>query len=99
MPDLLQAGPLLVESGKGVSGLDASKVSARTFLLWDGGSRWLMARSAPCSLAGLAKILSESKPAGWPVKSALNLDGGPSFVRPIWNNPVRNFLVLRPIQP
>ncbi len=113
MPDLLQAGPLLVESGKSVPGLEASKVSARTFLLWDGGHRWLMARSAPCSLAELAKILSDGKPAGWPVKSALNLDGGrsselwisaavnegPSFVRPIWNNPVRNFLVLRPIQP
>ena len=113
MPDLLQAGPLLVESGKGVAGLESAKVSARTFLLWDGGSRWLMARSAPCTLAELAKILSSGTPAGWPVKSAMNLDGGrsselwisasvgggPSFVRPIWNNPVRNFLVLRPIQP
>lgn len=112
MPDLLQAGPLLVESGKGVAGLEAAKVSARTFLLWDGGNRWLMARSAPCTLAELAKILSDGKPAGWSVKYALNLDGGrsselwisaavnggPSFVRPIWNNPVRNFLVLRPIQ-
>jgi hypothetical protein len=113
MPDLLQAGPLLVESGKGVTGLEAAKISARTFLLWDGGSRWLMARSSPCTLAELAKILSSTTPAGWPVKSAMNLDGGrsselwisaavngdPSFVRPIWNNPVRNFLVLRPIQP
>lgn len=113
MPDLLQAGPLLVDAGKAVTGLEASKISARTFLLWDGGSRWLMARSAPCSLAELSKALADGSPAGWPVKMALNLDGGrsselwistsvsggPSFVRPIWNNPVRNFLVLRSIQP
>ncbi len=113
LPDLLQAGPLLVESGKAVAKLEATKVSPRTFLLWDGGTRWLMARSAPCTLAQLADALASSSPAGWPVKSALNLDGGrsselwisssvqggPSFVRPIWNNPVRNFLVLCPSRP
>lgn len=113
LPDLLQAGPLLVESGKAVAKLEATKVSPRTFLLWDGGTRWLMARSAPCTLAQLADALASSSPAGWPVKSALNLDGGrsselwisssvqggPSFVRPIWNNPVRNFLVLCPARP
>ena len=113
LPDFLQAGPLLVEAGKAVGGLEATKVSARTLLLWDGGSRWLMARSSPCTLAEMAKVLATTTPAGWPVKAALNLDGGrsselwisaavsggPSFVRPVWNNPVRNFLVLRPIQP
>jgi hypothetical protein len=113
LPDLLQAGPLLVESGKAVAKLEATKVSARSFLLWDGGTRWLMARSAPCSLAQLADALASSSPAGWPGKSALNLDGGrsselwisssvqggPSFVRPIWNNPVRNYLVLCPARP
>lgn len=113
MPDLMQAGPLLVEANKAVEGLDATKASARTFLVWDGGSRWLMARSAPCTLAELAKALASGAPAGWPVKHALNLDGGrsselwvsasvaggPSFVRPIWNNPVRNYLVLRPSHP
>lgn len=113
LPDLLQAGPLLVESGKAVAKLEATKISARSFLLWDGGTRWLMARSAPCSLAQLADALASSSPAGWPGKSALNLDGGrsselwisssvqggPSFVRPIWNNPVRNYLVLCPARP
>ncbi len=113
LPDLLQAGPLLVESGKAVAKLEATKASARTFLLWDGGTRWLMARSAPCTLAQLAETLASTSPAGWPGKSALNLDGGrsselwisssvqggPSFVRPIWNNPVRNYLVLCPSRP
>lgn len=113
MPDLLQAGPLLVGSGNAVSGLEATKISARSFLLWDGGSRWMMARSSPCTLLELARTLAEHQPGGWPVRYALNLDGGrsselwistavnggPSFTRPIWNNPVRNFLVLRPNHP
>lgn len=113
MPDLLQAGPLLVESGKVVPGLEATRTSARTFLLWDGNFRWLMARSSPCTLAQLSETLATTSPAGWPVRTALNLDGGrsselwvsssveggPSFVRPIWNNPVRNYLVLSPVRP
>lgn len=108
--ELIQAGPLLIEGGKPVGGLDAEKSSARTFLLWDGGTRWWLGRSSPCTLRELARALAAGNPAGWPVAMALNLDGGrssefwmsrgisggPINERPVWNRPVRNFLALVP---
>ena len=110
MRELLQAGPLLVENGRAVGGLEAGKTSARTMILWDGGQRWWIGRTPPCTLAAAAAALAECQPAGWPVRHALNLDGGrsadlwvsggisggPLTRRPPWNRPVRNFLVLKP---
>jgi hypothetical protein len=106
--ELLQAGPMLVENGHAVGGLNADKPAARMLVLWDGGSRWWIGRSSICSLAELGNALGQGSPAGWPIKNALNLDGGrsadlwisgkipggPIVERPIWNKPVRNFLVL-----
>lgn len=108
MKELIQAGPLLVENSRAVRGLEATKTSARTLILWDGGSRWWIGRSAPCTLAELAAALAGGQPADWPVRQALNLDGGrssdlwisgavsggPLLRRSPWNRPVRNFLVL-----
>lgn len=108
--ELIQAGPLLVEKGKPVGGLNAGKSAARTVILWDGGTRWWIGRTSSCSLAAAARVLAASGPAGWPVSMALNLDGGrsselwvsggvaggPERQRPAWNRPVRNFLVLLP---
>ena len=108
MRELIQAGPLLVESGQAVGGLEPTKSSARSIILWDGGSRWWIGCGSPCTLAALGQALANSSPAGWPVHAALNLDGGrssdlwiadsvpggPILRRPPWNRPVRNFLVL-----
>ena len=108
MRELVQAGPLLVERGQTVSGLESTKSSARTLILWDGGTRWWIGCGSPCTLAALGQALANSSPAGWPVHAALNLDGGrssdlwiadsitggPILKRPPWNRPVRNFLVL-----
>lgn len=108
MRELLQAGPMLVEDGRAVAGLDSVKVSVRTLMLWDGGSRWWIGRSTPASLAQTAAALANHHVPGWPVRHALNLDGGrsselwaspslsggPLTRRPPWNRPVRNFLVL-----
>lgn len=110
MRELIQAGPLLVENGNAVGGLEATKSSARSMILWDGGTRWWMGCSSPCTLAALGQALASGQPAGWPVRQALNLDGGrstdlwisdsisggPVSRRPPWNRPVRNFLVLVP---
>lgn len=110
MRELLQAGPLLVEGGRAVSGLDSVKTSARTVILWDGGSRWWIGRASPATLAQTAAALANHEVPGWPVRHALNLDGGrssemwissavsggPLLLRPPWNRPVRNFLVLVP---
>lgn len=108
MRELMQAGPLLIENGHSVNGLEPSKSSARSMILWDGGTRWWIGCSSPCTLAALAQALSNGQPAAWPVRHALNLDGGrssdlwisdsvaggPLSRRPPWNRPVRNFLVL-----
>ncbi len=108
MFELLQAGPMLVENERAVTGLEASKSSVRTVIAWDGVSRWWIGRSSPCTLESLAKLLSQAGPAGWKVRHALNLDGGrsadlwasgqvaggPLLCRAPWNRPVRNFLVL-----
>ena len=110
MRELLQAGPMLVENGRAVSGLDAEKTSARTIILWDGGSRWWIGRCPPATLAQTAAALASSPVPGWSVRHALNLDGGrssdlwvspavtggPLVRRPAWNRPVRNFLILMP---
>jgi uncharacterized protein YigE (DUF2233 family) len=110
MRELLQAGPMLVDGDRAVTGLESEKTSARTLIAWDGGSHWWIGRTPPCTLADLARALATGQPAGWPVKSALNLDGGrsselwisskvpggPVSMRPIWNRPVRNILILTP---
>jgi hypothetical protein len=106
--ELLQAGPMLISYGRAVSGLDPTKSSVRTLILWDGSSRWWIGRSSPCSLAALSQALASRSPTGWPIVQALNLDGGrsadlwvsasvagsPLTRRAPWNRPVRNFLVL-----
>jgi uncharacterized protein YigE (DUF2233 family) len=106
MRELIQAGPLLVENGRPVSGLEATKSSVRTLILWDGGTHWWIGRSSPCTLAAMSHALA----SGWPTRQALNLDGGrssdlwiansvtggPLVRRELWNRPVRNFLVLVP---
>ncbi len=108
MRELIQAGPLLVENGRSVTGLDATKTSTRSVILWDGGTRWWIGCSTPCTLDAMAQALASAQPAGWPIRQALNLDGGrssdlwisgsvsggPILQRTPWNRPVRNFLVL-----
>lgn len=108
MNQLIQAGPLLVENGKAVGGLESVKNSARIAVLWDGGTRWWIGRGSPCTLAEFANALSSFQPSGWKVKQALNLDGGrsadlwisaavsggPVVRRSPFNRPVRNFLVV-----
>jgi hypothetical protein len=108
MREFIQAGPLLIENGSEVRGLESTKPSVRMLILWDGGTRWWVGRGTPCTLAALAQALDDSQPAGWAIRHALNLDGGrssdlwisdsisggPVLRRPPWNRPVRNFLVL-----
>lgn len=107
--ELIQAGPLLVENGRLVTGLDREKPAVRSILITDGGHRWWMGKTSLCTLAALGEALSSASPAAWPARHALNLDGGRStdlFVssrirggpfqhRGILNRPVRNFLVLK----
>jgi Phosphodiester glycosidase len=107
--ELLQAGPLLIENHKPITGLDPSKVAMRSIILHDGGYRWWIGIASPCSLADLSQALSSQSPAGWKISHALNLDGGRStdlFVsskipggtleqKSLMNRQVRNFLILK----
>ena len=109
MRELIQAGPMLVENGRLVAGLDPIKSSVRTFILWDGGSRWWLGQASPCTLAELAAALAPpNPPAGqspraqsrWrPLRRSLDFRGAcrwPRYPTAAWNRPVRNFLVLVP---
>jgi hypothetical protein len=108
--NLLQAGPLLIEHGQVVGGLENRKTSARTLVLWDGGQRWWVGCASPVTLAELAAALVQKPPVTWKPRIALNVDGGRSselWVDPSlagtevttrlpWNRPVRNFFVVVP---
>ncbi len=108
--EFIQAGPLLVENGGAIGGLDVGKSAVRSIILTDGGTRWWIGRTSLCSLSTLGAALASDSPAAWPIRHALNLDGGRStdlFVskkipggpferRGILNRPVRNFLILTP---
>ena len=110
MRETLQSGPMLVDRGLAVSGLESDKTSARCFIAWDGGTRWFICRTSPCPLNSLAATLASGKHCGWTIHRAMNLDGGrssdlwisssvsggPLTSRPPWNRPVRNFLILVP---
>jgi hypothetical protein len=109
-PEVLQSGPFLVEDGGVISGLSTDSSTARTVIGWDGGSGWFIARTGGCSLAALGQALAGAEIGGVKARTVLNLDGGrssdlwvgssvsggPVSQRPIWNKPVRNFLVLLP---
>lgn len=108
--EILQSGPFLVENSRAIGGLSTQSSSARSFIAWDGGSGWILARTGSCSLSELGTALVGAELGGVKIKSALNLDGGrssdlwiasavqggPLRERPLWNKPVRNFLVLIP---
>jgi uncharacterized protein YigE (DUF2233 family) len=77
--EALQAGPFLVEGGKAISGLNASKGAARTVVFQDAKGRAGLLISKSPSLAEMAAILAS--PAVFPegkIVRALNLDGGSS---------------------
>jgi uncharacterized protein YigE (DUF2233 family) len=104
--EALQAGPFLVEAGKPITGLNATKGAARTVVFQDAkGRAGLLIAKSP-SLAEMSAILAT--PAIFPdgkILRALNLDGGsstalwvrgtpPFYVRE-WKG-VRNYLGIVP---
>lgn len=76
----VQCGPLLVERGKPVAGLNATRPARRTFVLVDGKGHAALGYSSSVSLADLGEILCLRNVTGpeRPVARALNLDGGSS---------------------
>lgn len=100
--EALQAGPFLVEGGKPIAGLNATRAAARTVAFMDAKGRAGVLIGKSVSLAEMAAILAtpEIFTEGKIVR-ALNLDGGsstalwvrgsPAFYAREWKG-VRNYL-------
>ena len=75
----LQCGPMLVDGGTPVAGLNDSRRARRTFAAVDGKGHVVLGVSSALSLAELAKILALTNSTdGMQTVRALNLDGGSS---------------------
>lgn len=108
--EALQAGPFLVDHGKAVPGLNATRSAERTVLLADRRGVTALLTTGPVTLAELGRLLAT--PGLWPdlkIDRVLNLDGGSStalwvaadpvpFSRPEWKR-VRNAVLLVPAVP
>ena len=103
--EALQAGPFLVDHGKPVVGLNATRPAERTVLLADSQGVSALLTTAPVTLAQLAQLLATpGLLPGRKIERALNLDGGSStalwvdaqptpFSRPEWKA-VRNAVLI-----
>ena len=75
----LQCGPMLVEDGAPVAGLNAARSARRTVVATDGHGRWALIYLTYVTLADSARILTLPGLFGdWTPRTALNLDGGSS---------------------
>jgi hypothetical protein len=101
----VQAGPLLVDLGKPVRGLESTREARRTFAA-TGGNRVALGCSSEISLAQLAAVLAVGL-SDFKIQRALNLDGGSSSA--FWfkrrngsvfsipeEKPVRDFVGIAP---
>ncbi|MFT5904888.1 MAG: hypothetical protein ACI9E1_000476 [Cryomorphaceae bacterium] len=109
-PDhLLQSGPMLLENAKSITGLSNKNSRPRSFIASDGKYHWCIGHADSCTLSQLSEALASLKTSEFIASTALNLDGGRSSdlwvsatvnggskqIRPFWNKPVRNFLILK----
>jgi len=105
--DALQAGPFLVEDGRVIAGLNATRAARRTVLATDGAGGWALLFLSSVTLADAGRILVAA--AVWPdfrIDQALNLDGGSSSGLWVATTPkpfylrefatVRNFVAIVP---
>ena len=100
----LQCGPMLVQNGTPVPGLEPTRLARRTAIATGPNHRCALIRLTSTTLADTAKILSLPGIFGtWSTQTALNLDGGSSTG--LWAaetvslpeiKRVRNFLAVFP---
>lgn len=107
--EAVQAGPFLVDRGKAVAGLNATRIAARTMILSDGAGRVALAVCQSATLAETARILvTPGVVTEMKIARALNLDGGSStalWVRGDGGAPfsireykgVRDFIAITPL--
>ncbi len=77
--EALQAGPFLIDGGRPVVGLEATRPAARTFLATNGADVWVIGVIFSPTLAEAASLLAtDGIIDGLHIHRALNLDGGRS---------------------
>ena len=75
----IQCGPFLVDDGRTVSGLDDTRVAARTFIFSCGQSEWGFGICRSVTLKGMGDLLRQTSIfPGHHIVRALNFDGGSS---------------------
>jgi exopolysaccharide biosynthesis protein len=103
----VECGPMIVDGGKGVVGLESSKNARRTFAAVSAKDRAAIGFCSDVTLADLANILSTVAIADFKIQRAMNLDGGSSSA--FWikktsgspfsiseQKPVRDFVAVVP---
>jgi len=73
----VEAGPMIVDLGKSVRGLEPTKLARRTFAAV-AGERGALGFASDVTLADLSLILATAMSSDFKIQRALNLDGGSS---------------------
>ena len=74
----IECGPMIVDLGKAVRGLESTKIARRTFSAVGGGDKAALGFCSDVTLADLSKILAVTTIPDFRIERALNLDGGSS---------------------
>jgi hypothetical protein len=103
----VECGPMVVDLGKSVRGLESTRAARRTFAAVGAGDRAALGFCSEVTLADLSNILSTIVIPDFKILRALNLDGGSSSA--FWfkrangsafsiaeQKPVRDFVAIMP---
>jgi hypothetical protein len=74
----VECGPMIVDLGRRVAGLEATRAARRTFAAVGSGDRAALGFCSEVTLADLSKILTAQFASDFKIQRALNLDGGSS---------------------
>ena len=74
----VECGPMIVDLGRRVAGLEATRAARRTFAAVGNGDRAALGFCSEVTLADLSKILTAQFASDFKIQRALNLDGGSS---------------------
>jgi uncharacterized protein YigE (DUF2233 family) len=103
----VESGPMLVDLGKSVRGLESTRAARRTFAAVGAGDKAALGFCSDATLADLSSILAATLTSDFKIQRALNLDGGSSST--FWfkrangtafsiaeEKPVRDFVAIVP---
>jgi hypothetical protein len=74
----VECGPMIVDLGRAVRGLESTRMARRTFAAIAAGDRAALGFCSEVTLADLANILAPQLSDDFKIQRALNLDGGSS---------------------